>query len=83
MVVNSQVAHSVETDTEITVVEYLNQQRCRHAQKLILEGESISAAAHLSGFENLSYFSRTYKRYIGYLPSETDIAPRLPVGPRS
>ena len=82
-VCKNHLAREFKKHTEITVVEYLNQQRCRHAQKLILEGESISSAAHLSGFENLSYFSRTYKRYIGYLPSETDIAPRLPVGPRS
>ena len=30
---------------------------------------SISAAALSCGFENLSYFSRIYKRMIGKLPS--------------
>ena len=57
--------------TKITIVEYINSQRCKSAQRYILYGESASTAAALSGFDNLSYFSRTYKRHIGCLPSET------------
>lgn len=57
--------------TNITIVEYINFMRCRFAQMHILNGDSIAVAASVSGFDNLSYFSRTYKKYIGYLPSET------------
>lgn len=53
-----------------TIFEYLNIARCRTAAALIAGGMSVSSAAHECGFENLSYFSRTYKKYLGGLPSE-------------
>lgn len=55
--------------TDMTIIEYINQLRCREAQKLIQQGESVSAAAAITGFNNLSYFTRTYKKYLGELPS--------------
>ena len=39
------------------------------AKRLIESGMSVSAAALSCGFENMSYFSRTYKKYTGTLPS--------------
>ena len=53
-----------------TIFEYINISRCKTAAALIAGGMSVSAAANECGFENLSYFSRTYKKYIGKLPSE-------------
>ena len=52
-----------------TVVQVLNQMRCNEARRLIEGGISVSAAAASCGFENLSYFTRSYKRYFGVLPS--------------
>lgn len=54
-----------------TAVEYINIARCKEAKRRIREGASVSEAAQMYGFENLSYFTRTYKKYIGELPSKT------------
>ncbi len=52
-----------------TIFEYINMSRCKTAAVLIASGMSVSAAAVECGFENMSYFSRTYKKYMGKLPS--------------
>lgn len=53
-----------------TLFEYINIVRCNEAKKMISDGMSVSSAAMFCGFENLSYFTRTYKKYIGALPSQ-------------
>lgn len=53
-----------------SVFEYLNVARCKNAHVMIVGGSSVSTAALSSGFENLSYFTRTYKKYFGILPSK-------------
>lgn len=53
-----------------TVVDYINFLRCDYARKLLVSGKyNVSEIAEKSGFRNLSYFSKTYKRYMGNLPS--------------
>lgn len=64
------LARQFKLFTGKTVVQTLNQMRCREAQRLIESGLSVSAAAASCGFENLSYFTRTYKKHLGTLPSE-------------
>ncbi len=54
----------------MTVFEYISLCRCHGAARLMDEGKSVSEAANACGFSNLSYFSRTYRRYMGKLPSE-------------
>ena len=44
--------------------------RCKESKRLIKEGMSVSAAALSCGFENMSYFTKTYKKYMGALPSD-------------
>ena len=57
-----------------TIQDYINHIRCINARNLILyNGYTISESAYKSGFNNLSYFSKTYKKYIGLLPSEEKI----------
>lgn len=53
-----------------TIVEYLNKYRCLKAAELITSGTGVAAAALACGFGNLSFFTKTFKRYIGKLPSE-------------
>lgn len=53
-----------------TIVEFINITRCNEANLLLHKGISVTEAANLCGFENLSYFSRTFKKYMGKLPSE-------------
>lgn len=52
-----------------TLFEYINVVRCKEAKRLISEGMTVSAAAQVCGFDNLSYFTRTYKKCIGDLPA--------------
>ncbi len=57
--------------THRTPVEYINFVRCHNARNLILSGKyNVSESAELSGFKNLSYFTRTYKKIFGSLPSK-------------
>lgn len=53
-----------------TIVEFINITRCNEANMLLHAGVSVTETANLCGFENLSYFSRTFKKYMGKLPSE-------------
>lgn len=56
--------------TGMTVVEYTNLIRCRKAKKLLEQKElSIQQIANRCGFENLSYFGKTFREVMGMLPS--------------
>lgn len=60
--------------TGYTTVRYLNILRCTNAKKLLQSGKhSVEEAALLCGFDNLSYFSKTYKKHMGCLPSTAKI----------
>lgn len=52
-----------------TVFENLNNLRCIKAIDFIEKGHTVSEAASLCGFDNLSFFTKTFKKYIGVLPS--------------
>lgn len=64
------LAHLFKIHTGKTVIQTLNLIRCTQAQRLIEEGSTVSDAAFSCGFENLSYFTRTFKKYMGTLPSK-------------
>lgn len=54
-----------------TPIEYLNRYRLRHAaEKLRQPGVTVAEAAMESGFENFSYFSKTFAAEYGCPPSE-------------
>lgn len=57
-------------NTGVTLIAYLNHIRCRHATALLAMGSTVGEAAERCGFGNLSYFSKTYRRLMGVLPSE-------------
>ena len=57
--------------TGYSAVEYINFLRCQNARKLLKSGSyNVGQSAAINGFQNLSYFSRTYKKQFGRLPSE-------------
>jgi len=56
--------------TAQTVFDNINAYRCIKAAEYIADGKSISETALLCGFENNSYFTKTFKRYMGVLPSQ-------------
>lgn len=53
-----------------TIVEYINSFRCQKASDYIISGYNISEAAQMCGFDNLSFFTKTFKRHMGILPSK-------------
>jgi AraC-like DNA-binding protein len=52
-----------------TIVTFINRLRCQHAANCIANGESVTSAALACGFENFSYFSKTFQAVMGKLPS--------------
>lgn len=57
--------------TGVTIISYLNLLRCDSAKTLLATGNySVSEAAMMSGFQNMSYFTKTYKQYKGCIPSK-------------
>lgn len=56
--------------TGSTIIEYINSYRCEKAIELIREGISINEAATKCGFNNMSFFTKTFKSHTGKLPSE-------------
>jgi len=63
------LAREFKQSTGMTVIAAVNATRCVQAKRLIEEGMRVSAAAQSCGFENMSYFSRTFKKQFGVLPS--------------
>ena len=53
-----------------TVVENLNNYRSIKAIDYLSEGYTVAQTASFCGFDNLSFFTKTFKRYIGKIPSE-------------
>ena len=67
---NSYLSHQFAKFTGRSIIEYINLLKCQQAQKFIRSGMNVSEAAAESGFENLSYFTKTYKKHLNKLPSE-------------
>lgn len=55
--------------TRMTFTEFLNQYRITQAKKLLLQEHSVTEACYESGFDNLSYFNKTFKKLAGENPS--------------
>lgn len=54
-----------------TIIEYINFLKCDYARTLLMTGKcNVKESAEICGFQNLSYFSKTYKKYMGQLPSK-------------
>lgn len=53
-----------------TIVSHLNKYRSLQAIDCLQQGHTVSETASLCGFENLSFFTKTFKKYTGKAPSE-------------
>jgi AraC-like DNA-binding protein len=56
--------------THLTFTDFLNQYRINQAKKLLLLDKNVTEACYESGFENLSYFNKTFKKITGENPSQ-------------
>ena len=55
--------------TGSTIIDTVNLIRCAEARQLIEGGMRVCQAANACGYENLSYFSRTFKKLFNRCPS--------------
>lgn len=68
------VCRKFKSQTGKTIIEYVNHLRCMNAKRLIESGDyNITESARMSGFNNMSYFTKAYNKYIGCLPSKNNI----------
>jgi len=56
-------------NTGLSIQEYLIRIRLEEAERLLLRGCSVKEAAHLSGYEDASNFSKMFKKYTGNPPA--------------
>lgn len=54
--------------TKMTFTEFLNQYRIHQAKKLLLQDYNVTETCFASGFENLSYFNKSFKKLTGENP---------------
>ena len=59
-----------------TVTTYINRLRCNMAANMLANGESVTQTALACGFENFSYFSKTFFAYMKILPSKYKTHPQ-------
>lgn len=52
-----------------TIISFLNAYRCKKAAQFISEGTNVTNSALQCGFENMSFFTKTFQKYMGTLPS--------------
>lgn len=55
---------------KITFTEFVNQYRIEKACHLILQGKSVSESCYSTGYNNISYFNRAFKKYVGKTPTD-------------
>ncbi len=67
----SYLSHAFKKVTGYSLITYLNLLKCQSANALITSGYTIKQACLECGFLDVSYFTRTFKKTMGYLPSKT------------
>jgi AraC-like DNA-binding protein len=55
--------------SRMTFTEYLNRYRIQQSKLLLMQGKSVTDTCFQSGFENLSYFNKTFKKLAGENPT--------------
>lgn len=65
----SYLCHVISKVTGQSLTENLLYIRCRKAREFLRQGHSVGEVVFMAGFQNASYFCRTYKRMMGVAPS--------------
>lgn len=69
-ITKSYLCHTFKEHTGYTVIHYINRFRCYKAMSLIADGLPVTQAAAQVGFDDYNYFSRLFKKIIGFPPSQ-------------
>ncbi|MCG2792989.1 MAG: AraC family transcriptional regulator [Weeksellaceae bacterium] len=59
--------------TKLTFTDFINQYRIHKACNLMVQGKSVSESCYETGYNSISYFSRTFKKYMGKTPTEFNL----------
>jgi len=63
------LSHIFKEITGNTIITHLNYVRCKNAKSMLLTGNyNVAECAFSCGYNNLSYFSKTYKQIFGNSP---------------
>lgn len=54
----------------LTLPEYIKNRRLAEANRALLKGHSVTEVAYRYGYQSLDGFTRAFKKWSGYLPSE-------------
>ncbi len=63
------LARKFKAQTGTTIIKFANGVRCKEAKNLISDGVPVHEAARACGFNNMSFFTKTFKKHIGKTPS--------------
>lgn len=67
-------------ETGKSFVSYVNDLRMKQAKQLMLAGKfKVAEIAHMTGFNDVGYFNRVFKKYYGRCPKEYQSALRNPI----
>jgi AraC-like DNA-binding protein len=55
--------------THYTFTDFLNRFRINQSKKILMQNKTVTEACYESGFENISYFNKTFKKITGENPS--------------
>lgn len=67
----NRLQREIKASTGLTPVEFIRSVRLNEARKMLSGGNyNVSEAAYACGFNNLSYFTRSFKSEFGVLPSQ-------------
>lgn len=69
----SHLCHIFKEYTNLTIHQYINEIRCRHAASLIMNNIPLSEVYQEVGFNNYNYFSRIFKNIYGIRPSDVKL----------
>ncbi len=78
----SRFRHLFVQETGMPLRTYLLWRRLLHVWTLLVQGESLAAAAHAAGFADSAHLSRTSRTMFGLVPSALQMTGPLSVGAR-
>lgn len=55
--------------TKLTFTDFINQYRINEAKNMLLQDKNITETCYATGFEQLSYFNKIFKKLVGQNPS--------------